>query len=211
MYSRQELIALIRTKALKFGDFTPPEEQERLAKSRDDVFQFGHLSGELTIVRKDGMRREIEYRTVANVLPGYHATFMHDITGRKEAEEIVEAARQQAESANHAKSDFLSRMSHELRTPLNAILGFGQLLEMEQLSKNQLSSVAHILSGGRHLLDLINEVLDISRIEAGRLDLSIEPVDLHDLLVELMTLVAPLATGQSIRIVNGMIEAARIH
>ncbi|MEK6374795.1 MAG: PAS domain S-box protein [Acidobacteriota bacterium] len=71
---------------MKFGDFTPPEEQERLAKSRNDIVQFGHSSGELTILRKDGTRREIEYRTVANVLPEYHATFMHDITGRKEAE-----------------------------------------------------------------------------------------------------------------------------
>ena len=79
-YTHEEILMM------KLGDFTPPEEQERLAKSRDDVFQSGHLSGDLTILRKDGMRREIEYRTVANVLPGYHATFMHDITRRKEAE-----------------------------------------------------------------------------------------------------------------------------
>ncbi|MFL6540160.1 MAG: ATP-binding protein [Chthoniobacterales bacterium] len=185
-----------------------PEDQVRVKQA----IRAGELPGkydvEYRVIRPDGTIRWIRDRgfSIQNEAGEYYRTAViaTDITGRKEAEEIVEAARQQAESANHAKSDFLSRMSHELRTPLNAILGFGQLLEMEQLSKNQLSSVAHILSGGRHLLDLINEVLDISRIEAGRLDLSIEPVDLHDLLVELMTLVAPLATGQSIRIVNGI-------
>src|SRR5690606_19326880 len=73
--------------------------------------------------------------------------------------------RRAAEEASHFKTDFLSRMSHELRTPLNSILGFGQLLELdaEQLSQDQRESVAYILRAGRHLLDLINEVLDITR------------------------------------------------
>lgn len=79
-YTREEILKM------KFGAFTSPVEHESLVKSRADIFQFGHLSGELTIMRKDGVQREIEYRTVANVLPGYHATFMHDITSRKEAE-----------------------------------------------------------------------------------------------------------------------------
>jgi two-component system NarL family sensor kinase len=79
-YTHEEILMM------KFGAFTPPAEHESLVKSRNDIVQFGHLSGELTIMRKDGVRREIEYRSVANVLPGYHATFMHDITGRKEAE-----------------------------------------------------------------------------------------------------------------------------
>ena len=78
--------------------------------------------------------------------------------------------------ANQAKSEFLSRMSHELRTPMNAILGFAQILEMRQLSPKESAGVQQILKAGRHLLQLINEVLEISRIEAGRLSLSIEPI-----------------------------------
>ena len=79
----------------------------------------------------------------------------------------LEASKQEAERAGEAKSEFLSRMSHELRTPLNAILGFAQLLELEDLDAQQRDNVAHIVSGGRHLLDLINEVLEISRLEIG--------------------------------------------
>jgi signal transduction histidine kinase/CheY-like chemotaxis protein len=112
--------------------------------------------------------------------------------------ENLEEARAEAERANRAKSEFLSRMSHELRTPLNAILGFSQLLGMGALDSNERESVAHILKGGRHLLDLINEVLDISRIESGRLSLSLEEVDIGDVVAEVLDLVGPLATRQAI-------------
>ena len=166
----------------------------------------GKYDVEYRVVRPDGSVRWIRDRgfSIQNEGGQYYRTAViaTDITARKEAEQIVQIAKNQAEAANHAKSDFLSRMSHELRTPLNAILGFGQLLEMEQLSKSQHSSVSHILSGGRHLLDLINEVLDISRIEAGRMDLSLEPVSLHALVSELLKLVRPLAEERKIRIVN---------
>ena len=91
-----------------------------------------------------------------------------DITERKTAEAAVRQAKDEAERANRAKSDFLSRMSHELRTPLNSILGFGQLLQLEPLPAGATDSVDRIVNAGRHLLALINEVLEISRIEAGR-------------------------------------------
>ena len=84
-------------------------------------------------------------------------------------------------------------MSHELRTPLNAILGFGQLLERQNPTDSQRTRVGHIISAGRHLLSLINEVLDISRIEAGKLQLSLEPVCLADALEEALSLMRPLA------------------
>ncbi len=139
-----------------------------------------------------------------------------DITGRKqsdlalegardEAERAREAAQQaqkEAERANAAKSEFLSRTSHELRTPLNAILGFGQLLEMEELEDGHRAGVEQILKGGRHLLELVNEVLDIASIDAGRLALSSEPVQLGALAEETLELLQPLANERRVRFQN---------
>ncbi len=122
-------------------------------------------------------------------------------------EEIAERRRAEteAERANRAKSEFLSRMSHELRTPLNSILGFGQLLELEGGTPDQRESVEHILRAGRHLLSLIDEVLDISRIETGRLRLSLEPVPVGETLRAAADLVQPLAAarGVALRVAAG--------
>jgi PAS domain S-box-containing protein len=130
---------------------------------------------------------------------------IRDLSIRREAEEAIwtareeaERARDQAEEANQAKSEFLSRMSHELRTPLNAILGFGQLMEMEDLDPDSKESVGQIIRAGRHLLDLINEVLDISRIEAGSLSLSLEPVSVLDLATEAAEMIRPMAAERRV-------------
>jgi PAS domain S-box-containing protein len=109
----------------------------------------------------------------------------------RESEERYRGAAQIAEAASQAKSEFLSRMSHNLRTPLNSVLGFAQLLQMADLSAEQRESVEYILIAGRHLLGLINEVLDLARIEAGGLTLAIEPFPLADLLVESLDLIRP--------------------
>jgi signal transduction histidine kinase/ActR/RegA family two-component response regulator len=116
------------------------------------------------------------------------------------AKQEAERARQEAERANRAKSEFLSRMSHELRTPLNAILGFGQLLQLSDLTEVQREGVDQVLRGGRHLLGLINEVLDISRIETGSLALSREAVNVYELLKETIDLIRPLAAERELRI-----------
>lgn len=123
-----------------------------------------------------------------------------DVTRRKTSEMALLAARAEAEKANAAKSEFLSRMSHELRTPMNAILGFAQLLELEQLSIKQRDSIEHILKAGRHLLELVNEVLDISRIESGTLAMSLEPVELLRAVRESVALVRPIASSRQITI-----------
>jgi signal transduction histidine kinase/ActR/RegA family two-component response regulator len=107
-------------------------------------------------------------------------------------------ARADADSASLAKSEFLSRMSHELRTPLNAVIGFGQLLELEELDEGQRDNVGHILKAGRHLLELINEVLEIARIEAGQLAISPEPVPLADTAREVLALAEPLAASHHV-------------
>jgi signal transduction histidine kinase len=113
----------------------------------------------------------------------------------------LETARAAADAANHSKSEFLSRMSHELRTPLNAVLGFAQLLDLDELTAEQQEAVDLILKGGRHLLDLINDVLDISRIETGDLALSPEAVEVGALLTDVLDLVRPLAAQRRLSLV----------
>ena len=113
------------------------------------------------------------------------------------SQELQEANRQ-LRAANAAKSEFLSRMSHELRTPLNAVLGFGQLLEMDELTAEQRDGVVQILKAGKHLLELINEVLDLARIESGRLSLSPEPTAVRELIDEAVALIGPLADSAQI-------------
>lgn len=125
-----------------------------------------------------------------------------DITDRKNTEAELIAAKEEAESANRAKNEFLSRMSHELRTPLNAVLGFGQLLQLdaENLTPEQRDAVIHIVEGGEHLLHLINEVLDISKVDAGHMELAIRPVSFTDALERALTLVRPLASNKKIQL-----------
>ena len=125
----------------------------------------------------------------ADGVPYQFASIRTDITQQVEAKE-------QADHANQAKSEFLSGMSHELRTPLNAILGFSQLLELDDespLSKDQLQHLNEISKAGHHLLSLINEILDLARIEAGKTEFEAEPVFMGDVVSDCITLVTPLA------------------
>jgi signal transduction histidine kinase/AmiR/NasT family two-component response regulator len=112
------------------------------------------------------------------------------------------AARDMAMKANQVKNSFLSSTSHELRTPLNSILGFTQLLQMSELSDEDSDGVERILRAGRHLLALINELIDIARIESGDLSLSVEPVLVRPLIEETSQLMAPIAAERSIRIIQ---------
>ena len=123
-----------------------------------------------------------------------------DIADRKAAEEAARLAKIESERASRAKTVFLSRMSHDLRTPMNAVLGFAQWLETEALSPEQSDSVQQILQGGRHLLDLINEILDVARIESGYISLSPEGVRLAEVVQRVADLMRPLATARGIAI-----------
>jgi len=137
-------------------------------------------------------RRTAEHGTVAMIA---------DITDDVQRAEELSAAREAAESASAAKSEFLSSMSHELRTPLNAILGFAQLLERDRknpLDARQLERLHHVLRGGEHLLKLIDGVLDLSKIEAGGITMSIEPVAVLPVIDEVISTLEPMATRAQI-------------
>ncbi|NQU59096.1 MAG: PAS domain S-box protein, partial [Rhodospirillales bacterium] len=127
-----------------------------------------------------------------------------DITELKNSEEAMKKAREEAENASRAKSDFLSSMSHELRTPMNAILGFAQMLEYnpkEPLTKTQKGCVDHVMRGGQHLLELINDVLDLAKIESGKVDLSIANVLAKTVLDDCLSLIQTIAEDRRIEIV----------
>ena len=126
---------------------------------------------------------------------------LQDITALKTVEEELRIARDVAETANRAKSEFLSSMSHELRTPMNAILGFTQLLEMDGgLSEAQQESVSEIHNAGQHLLTLINDLLDLARIDSGKVSVSLEPVELGALFDECGSLIKPFANTRGISV-----------
>ena len=131
-----------------------------------------------------------------------------DVTARTQAEEAIISARDAAESASRAKSDFLSHMSHELRTPMNAILGFGQLLELDHQSESDRQDWGReVVKGGRHLLSLINEVLDLARVESGKMPINLEPLAVQPLIDDCLMLVHPQANARNIQLFNHTLPA----
>lgn len=132
----------------------------------------------------------------------------HDITSLKATEAQLIAARDAAQTASRTKSEFLSHMSHELRTPLNAILGFSKVLEDELAGPTQ-ALAQHVGKAGRHLLDLINEILDLASIEAGKLRIDLTSVDLAPLIDDCVTLMTPLAQAQAVSIHVTPLEPGR--
>ncbi len=131
-----------------------------------------------------------------------HARLVEAHDGERQERQRAQRAEEAAAAANRAKSDFLSRMSHELRTPLNGIIGFAQILEIELQRPEQQDSVEHILKGGRHLLGLINEILDIARIESGKLMISLEPVLISEVVRAALDMIQPQAAARRIEVVE---------
>jgi PAS domain S-box-containing protein len=188
-------------------DAIHPQDRERVAAQwRQSVATKGVYATEYRMRKRDGSYEHFFAQGVPLLekdgsVRGWVGANAN-ITARKRAEEALHAAKVEAEAANTAKSGFLSRMSHELRTPLNAILGFGQILEISELDPRSQESVGHILRAGRHLLSLIDEVLAISRIEAGYLSLSLEPVSVVEIAQECLSLVSRQAAARQIRCEN---------
>ena len=194
-YSRDEFLSM------SIADIRPAEDIGRLLENlahRD--YDLKDSSG-WRHTKKHGQIIDVQITSHTFQSAGRQAVLVvaQDITEHKQAEAALRA-QEAAEQSNKAKSEFLSRMSHELRTPLNAVLGFGQLLEMEDLDIQQRESVVHILKAGHHLLGLINEVLDISRIEAGKFSNSIEPVPIVEVLNDTLNMVMSMAVERNIRL-----------
>lgn len=162
----------------------------------------GHWQGEIWNKHKNGeiYPQILGIQAVTDAqgeISHYLATF-HDISHIKKIEKQLINAKEEAEAANQAKSAFLSRMSHELRTPLNAILGFGQLLELENLNGKQQEYIKLLLEGGDHLLELVNDVLNLSKIEAGHLEVSNEAIRSLEILEDCANMIEPFAVERGI-------------
>lgn len=152
------------------------------------------LAGERSVaVRSDQVEGHLRHFEVyANPIQSAEGVsgavfFGKDVTDRERAQEALQHAKDEAEAANKAKSDFLANMSHELRTPLNSVIGFTNILlknKDERLNDKDIGFLQRVLSNGKHLLALINEVLDLAKVEAGRMELIIEEIDLAHLCVE---------------------------
>ncbi|MEY2511784.1 MAG: hypothetical protein QOE26_2547 [Verrucomicrobiota bacterium] len=185
----------------RYMELVHPDDRPATEKAAAEILESGKLADFVNrYVRKDGSVVSVLWSASWSATKKKLFCVAHDVTQRTRIEAALRDAKEEADRANHAKSEFLSRMSHELRTPLNAILGFGQLLERQNPTAQQRARVAHIMSAGRHLLNLINEVLDISRIEAGHLQLSVEPVAVAEVLDEALDLMRPLAADRSMQL-----------
>jgi PAS domain S-box-containing protein len=202
-------------------DIYPPEDLEDLEdRAAQGVrLRAGEtIADDVRVLRPDGTYRWVARRIRAVMADAERAQWyvlaLSDAQARVEYQQALRASEQQAKDladryerarneavdASREKTVFLSRMSHELRTPLNAILGFAQLLSMDDLTDDQSDAVHQIRTGGRHLLELISEVLDISRIESGRLSLSMESVNVADAVGEALDLVRPLAEAAGVTV-----------
>jgi PAS domain S-box-containing protein len=162
---------------------------------------------ELTVRSLDGNETDVSYNAATfydrdRVVQGVFAS-ARDVTERKRFERALQKTNMESERANRMKTEFLATMSHELRTPLNAIIGFSEALKdglAGDMTESQREYIGDIHSSGLHLLSLINDILDLSKVEAGMVDIELEPVDVHSLLEESLTIVRDKATLHSLQL-----------
>lgn len=192
-----------------------PDDRELVVASEKEAQETGRHDVVHRIVRPDGSIRHVY--ELAQAETNAHGALVRltgtvqDVTERVVFEQNLVAAREAADRANQTKSEFLSSMSHELRTPMNAILGFAQLMAHDDsLSVDQQDNLKEILKAGRHLLDLINEVLDLAKVESGHIDLSLESVEIAPVVDECIGLLAPLAALRGIALRHESLAGAAV-
>jgi signal transduction histidine kinase/CheY-like chemotaxis protein len=179
---------------ISHGEYTPETPELNINELNDLSMHLSKMGKDLGETNKNLLITESELIKMER-----------DIADQKEMAKSLITAKEEAEKANKAKSEFLSNMSHELRTPLNAILGFSQILELDPespLTDSQHESVKEILKAGNHLLELINEVLDLSKIESGNLIISIESVPIKSVMDETFSIIKPFADKNNIKIIT---------
>ena len=201
-WSRDELIGK------DVVDLVAPDERALAAKNHEEFMRSGiRSSGEMKLLRKDGNIANALFTTAALELSQgrrFQVTTIMDITLRKQMELSLRLAKEQADTANQAKSTFLANMSHELRTPLNAIIGFSEMMMKETFGElgnpKYKEYLGDIHLSARHLLEIINEVLDMSKIEAGRVELDEEYLNVGDLIAAVTRMMASRAFSSGLKI-----------
>ena len=177
-------------------DDVEPTQRTAAALAKGDTI----LRFENRYAAKDGSYRWLSWRAKVDERTGLIAAIARDVTQRREAEERLKELNASLEHATAAKDAFLARMSHDLRTPLTAVVGFAQLLDSDALTPDQALSVQQILKAGRHLTQMIDEVLQVVRATAGAVPLSVEPLDLTAIVTEAVDLIRPSAARQQLQV-----------
>jgi PAS domain S-box-containing protein len=206
-YRREEIVNKMR-----FVDLLTPSSQNLFWREFPKFKAKGSVSDlEFEMVRRDGSTLPVLLNASAVLDQDGHywssRSTLHDITDRKRAEEALRQAKEAAEETTRIKSEFLANMSHELRTPLNAIIGFSEVLKdglIGDLSAEQQEYVSDIFGSGQHLLSLINDILDLSKIEAGKMTLDLEPTDIDLLLNNSLSIIKEKAAAHCIQLYNDL-------
>lgn len=191
-----------------FTELVPQEERDNAQKSHEEMIASGSRNtGEMKILRKDQSHANVLYTTAALELSNgrrFQVTTVMDISLRKQMEISLRFAKEQADAANQAKSTFLANMSHELRTPLNAIIGFSEMMMKETfgplVNQKYVEYLGDIHLSARHLLEIINEVLDMSKIEAGRLQLDEDTFDVGQMIISVARMMDSRAFSSGLKI-----------
>jgi len=193
-YTEEELMRL------GVGDIHPKEALDHVRVEFEAQSREEKKSTELLCLRKDGTVFDASISASGITIDGGEGLlgFFTDITERKQAEELLKQAKMQAEAANEAKSQFLANMSHEMRTPLNAIIGFSRILMQEEFAEEHKEHIRMIYNSGGHLLGLINDILNISSIEAGKMNIEMKQCSLGQLIANVESMMHPFATEKGL-------------